>query len=74
MTNKQHWGEVEKPTNIPYDQGEYRGWIITYSDSRPKTGRWSGQRFGVQQDASSLDTLKQSIDNRIKQYPSSGGA
>lgn len=64
----------QETIEILFDQGEYRGWKLTYDDYRPKTGRWQGIRFGVTLSGSTKENLQRSIDQRIKEYPSSGGA
>jgi hypothetical protein len=55
---------------------DYRGWKITDhgENYHPTTGRFSGIRAGVNFDASTLESLEQIIDYRIREYPSSGGA
>jgi hypothetical protein len=46
----------------------YKGWRITFSDSRPVTGKWRAERFGVGLSANDAELLKRMIDTRPKSW------
>jgi hypothetical protein len=50
----------------------YNGWTLTYDRSRPVTGVWQAERFGVVLSASSLPAIKRIVDRRIRDYPPHG--
>jgi hypothetical protein len=52
----------------------YRGWTITWSASRPVTGTYRAERFGVTLSASSRAAIERMVDQRIRDYPLTGGA
>ncbi len=51
----------------------YRGWTLSYCASRPVTGIWEADRFGVVVSAGSLEAIKRVVDRRITDYPQSNG-
>lgn len=63
--------EIEPTEQTP---GIYRGWKIDYSDRRPDTGKWRAYRAGITFSGSTLASVKDNVDWRIKNYPGSGGA
>lgn len=50
----------------------YRGWHLSYSDSRPVTGKYVAQSYGVELSAGSLEALCRMVDQRIRDYPGDG--
>lgn len=46
----------------------YRGWNIDYHSTRPATGLWQAERYGVTLSAHSFDAVKKLVDQRIKTY------
>lgn len=52
----------------------YKGWRYNHSPSRPNTGVWRAERAGVTLSADNEELLKRMIDQRIRDYPASGGA
>ena len=49
----------------------YRGWKIT-THAHPQTGKYRGERIGVEQHAGTLEGLMRTIDGYIDQYPEYG--
>jgi len=45
----------------------YRGWYITYDPTRPVTGTWHAERFGVGMGNNSKESLVRMIDTKIKE-------
>ena len=50
----------------------YRGWKLSHCVSRPVTGVWVAESFGVELSAGSEDAIKRIVDQRIKDYPQDG--
>ena len=54
----------------------WRGWVVSDRGEwyHPSTARWHAIRYGVALERSTQSDLHKVIGERIKQYPSSGGA
>lgn len=50
----------------------YKGWTITYSSTRPVTGTYKAERFGVTMSAASREALERMINQRLRDYPPNG--
>ena len=49
------------------EPGFYRGWYVTYDSTRPVTGRWRAERFGVGMCNNSKESLIRMIDVKSKE-------
>lgn len=45
----------------------YLGWEITHNDSRPVTGTWRAERFGVGMCAGDKALLMRMIDTKVRE-------
>lgn len=43
----------------------YRGWRISYNGSRPATGTWRAERFGVGMCNNSEESIKRMVDTKV---------
>jgi hypothetical protein len=50
----------------------YMGWRISFAKSRPVTGTWAAESFGIRLSAGSEEAVKRMVNNRISQYPPDG--
>ena len=68
--------ETERLTGLERGISPYRGWEIEDmgENYHPASARFQAIRYGVQLQDRTLEQLRKSIDDRIKRYPSSGGA
>jgi hypothetical protein len=50
----------------------YRGWKISFAESRPATSKWVAESFGIELPADSEKAVKRMVDTRISEYPPDG--
>ena len=47
----------------------YRGYTVTFDRTRPATGLWRAERFGVGMCAGNEDTLRGMVDQKLADHP-----
>ena len=47
----------------------YRGYAVTFNRTRPVTGQWRAERFGVGMCAGSEDALRRMVDQKLADHP-----
>lgn len=50
----------------------YRGWKITFSATRPVTGLYVAESYGVELSAGTRVAIERMVDRRIQDYPPNG--
>lgn len=50
----------------------YRGWNITFRATRPVTGRYVAESYGVELSAGTRAAIERMVDQRIRDYPPNG--